>query len=329
MGLPRSLEETRETARAGEHAGFHWMGIADSPSVYQESYLHQLEAARVTERILVGPMATHVVARHPVIVGNLLATMNEFTGGRAVGTVATGNSAARGLKMKPAKIAELGQAVDAIRSYWRGEGGAFKESEIPPTSITREACPLFIAADGPRSAALAGEVGDGIVYGSTLKEDVVVRRFEAARRRDGQELWVGPTVSLKETPDDVRAELGAMIVAMANRAFRGDLDERGIPADIQEDVREMWRRYDYGYHADTTRPHNEQVVSDRLAEYLVEHFCVWGSEAQWRERLDMLAANSCDGVMFILGQSNQPETVREIGARLHSLGVQEPARQVA
>ena len=83
MLLPRSLEETREVARLGEAAGFEWMGVADSPTVYQESYLHQVEAARETERIMIGPIVTHVVARHPVIVANLLATFNELTDGRS------------------------------------------------------------------------------------------------------------------------------------------------------------------------------------------------------------------------------------------------------
>ena len=324
MVLPRSLEETRAAARAGEEAGFAWMGVADSPTVYQESYLHQLEAARATERMRIGPMASHVVARHPVIVANLLATLNEFTGGRAVGTLATGNSAARGLKLKPATIAQLGEAVRAIRSIWRGEGGRYGESEVPPTGLERRGCPIVIAADGPRSAALAGEVADGVVYGSTLKPEVLAARLRAARRREDQRFWVGPAVSLEDSVGGVRDELGAMVVAMANRAFRGDLAERGVPEDLHEDVRAMWASYDYGFHADATRPRNIQVVSDLLAEHLVEHFCVWGDEARWRERLDGLRAQGVDGVMFILGQADQPRVVRAIGERLQRLGLLAP-----
>lgn len=333
MLLPRGLQETQEVARAGEAAGFQWLGVADSPTVYQESFLHQLEAARATESIKVGPMASHLVARHPVIVGNMLATLNEFTDGRAVGTIATGNSAARGLKLKPATVEELGRGIEAIRSYWRGEGASFssrvyRDSQIPQTGLERRACPIFVAADGPKAAAMAGDVGDGILYGGTLKEEVLARRIEAGRRRSEQQVWIGPTVSVRETVDEVREELGAMIVAMANRAFRGDLDESGIPPDVQQDVREMWRRYDYGFHADTTRPHNVQVVSDRLAEYLIEHFCIWGSEERWAERLKSIREQGCDGVMFILGQAKQVEAVREIGRRLERLGLMSPRQPV-
>jgi hypothetical protein len=111
-----------------------------------------------------------------------------------------------------------------------------------------------------------------------------------------------------------------MIVAMANRAIRGDLDERGIPPELQADVREMWRQYDYAFHADVTRPRNLELVSSPLADYLTDTTCIWGDEARWAERLDALETQGCDGVLFIIGQPDQRRTVRELGARLQSIG---------
>ena len=35
MVLPRRIDDTREAARLAEAAGFDWMGVADSPTVYQ------------------------------------------------------------------------------------------------------------------------------------------------------------------------------------------------------------------------------------------------------------------------------------------------------
>jgi hypothetical protein len=117
--------------------------------------------------------------------------------------------------------------------------------------------------------------------------------------------------------------MGALLVAMANRALRGDLDERGIPPSLQDGIREMWRRYDYGFHAGTTRPRNESAVDAEVADYLVEHLCVWGSEARWRSTLDRLAGAGVDGVMFILSRSDGTG-VREVGERLAALGLLAP-----
>lgn len=330
MVLPRNIDDTREAARIGEAAGFDWMGVADSPTVYQESFLHQLEAANATARIKVAPMTSHLVARHPVIVGNLLATLNEITDGRAVGTITTGNSAARGLGMKPAKLSEMAEGFAAIRGYWRGDGGPFdagpfKGSSIPATGIERRGCPLILGADGPKAAALAGEIGDGILYGGSMDPEVRQRRLAAGRTRPDQEAWIAPTVSLGETHDEVRDDLGAMVVAMANRAMRGDLAERGVPAELHPDVEEMWRSYDYGFHADNSRPRNTGVVSDALASHLIDSLCLWGDEDRWRGLIDELEAEGWTGVMLILGQATQLGVLRQIAERLQALGQIVPA----
>lgn len=320
MTLPRSADEVRAVAVDAERAGWHWMGVADSPAVYQESYLHQLEALRVTERLAVGPMVSHVVVRHPLVVGNLLATLHELGGGRAIGTIGTGNSAARGLGLAPATVAELDEAVAAIRGYWSGAGGSYRGSRIPATHIERPACPIFIAADGPKATALAARVGDGLLYGGTMDPAVLERRAAAGRTRPDQELWAAPAVSLAETVEDVLADMGAMAVAMANRAFRGDLHERGVPERLHADIREMWRRYDYAHHADNTRPENVRRISPALAAYLVEHFVIWGDERRWAAKLDLLRASGFHGVHFILGQGGQRHLVSALSDRLRALG---------
>jgi len=320
MIFPRRASETRRVAERAEALGFSWLGIADSPTVYQESYLHQLEALRSTRRLIVGPVTTHVTLRHPLIVGNLLATLSEIGDGRIVGVLATGNSGARGIGLKPATVRQLGEAVAAIRGYWAGVGGRFAESRIPPTGLARKGCPLFIAADGQRVAALAGDQGDGMLYGGTMEPTVLARRIAAGRRRADQKLWLGPAVSLAPTIGTAIEEMGTLVVAMANRAFRGDLFERGIPESLHAEIRAMWQRYDYAYHADSTRPLNADIVSPALAEFLIEHFVIWGDASRWRSKLDLLRGHGCDGIMFILGQGDAEQACEAIASRLRELG---------
>jgi 5,10-methylenetetrahydromethanopterin reductase len=321
MMFPRSVAETPRVARRAEALGFSWIGFADSPVVYQESYLHQLEALHATARLRVGPVVTHVTLRHPLVVGNLLATLNEIGGGRTVGVVASGNSGARGVGLRPGTVKQLGEAIDAIRGYWAGQGGTFGESRFPTTGITRPGCPLLVAADGQAMAKLAGDRADGLFYGGTMEPAVLARRVQAGRTRSDQALWIGPAMSFGRTVGEVLDEMGALVVAMANRAFRGDLHERGIPESLHADVLELWRRYDYAFHADTARPRNLQIVSPALAEYLVEHFVIWGDADRWRDKLGSLRTQGSDGVMFILGPGKEGEVVEAIAARLVELGL--------
>jgi 5,10-methylenetetrahydromethanopterin reductase len=297
----------------------HWVGIADSPTVYQDSFVHQIEALHVTKRLLVGPVASHVVIRHPVVIGNLLATINELSGGRCLPALATGNSAARGLGLRPSKLAELREGVAAIRSYWDGAEGPYGATRIPSTDRPRPGCPIIIAADGPKTAALAGEIGDGIMYSGTLAPGVRQRRLAAGRPREEQQAWLAPCVSLAETPEGVREDIGALLVAMTNRALRGDLDERGVPAELQDEIRAMWAAYDYSVHADTSKPRNAGLMSDALGDYLVDSFCVWGDEARWRERLGELAAEGWTGVSLVFDPQVTADKVAAVGERLRTL----------
>ena len=87
-------------------------------------------------------------------------------------------------------------------------------------------------------------------YGGTMEPAVLARRITVGRTRPEQKLWLGPAVSLAPTVGSVLNEMGTLVVAMANRAFRGDLFERGIPEALHADVHAMWKSYDYAYHAD-------------------------------------------------------------------------------
>jgi 5,10-methylenetetrahydromethanopterin reductase len=169
-------------------------------------------------------------------------------------------------------------------------------------------------------AALAGDQGDGMFYGGTMEPIVLERRIAVGRKRSDQKLWLGPAVSLAPTVGKVLDEMGTLVVAMANRAFRGDLFERGIPEALHADVHAMWKRYDYAYHADSTRPQNLEVVSQALAEYLVEHFVIWGDAPRWRSKLGLLRGCGCNGIMFILGQGDAEQTTGAIALRLQELG---------
>lgn len=319
--LPRDLEETRAVARIAEAGGMSWLGVADSPTVYQDSYLHQVEAAHATARLRIGPAATHFTVRHPVVIANALATLDEISKRRVTAIVATGNSAARGFGIKPTKLAAFAEGVEAMRGYWAGESVAFGETRIPATERERQGCPLLIAADGPKAAARAGEVGDGILYSGTMDADVRRRRLAAGRTRAGQEAWISPLASLAESRGEVREELGALLVAMTNRAMRGDLEERGVPAELQDEIRGLWREYDYAVHADSSKPRNAQLVSDRLADYLIDHLCIWGSSARWGERIAELEEDGWDSLVLILDRGRAVEDSAAIIARLDGLGL--------
>ncbi len=263
----------------------------------EDAWLHMAEAARVTSTIALGPMVTHVVIRHPLVVANQLATLDELSGRRVRAAIGTGNSAARGLGLAPATLAQMGEAIELMRGYWPGEGGRYGATWVPPSGIVRPPVPLYVGATVPGRLALGGSVGDGVVYSGSLGDEVLRRRVAAARAVRGAEaqVWVAVATSATEDRATVRRELGPALVAIANRALRGDLTERAVPMELQEDVRAMHACYDYAAHGTFERPDNAEMISDRLADHLLDQFCLVGSPDQRAATLHRLEAAGVDG----------------------------------
>jgi 5,10-methylenetetrahydromethanopterin reductase len=316
MIMPRDLAGTRAAAQAAEQANLSWIAFGDSPVVFGDSYLHQAEAARVTQDIHVGPMVSHVVVRHPVVVAGLLSTLQELSGGRAICVLGTGNSAARGIGLPPARLSQLRAAVAMMREHWAGRAAAFGDSVVPATGVARPTAPIFLAGDGPKIARLGGKIGDGFIFSGAIDDELIRRRQAAAADAP---FWVAAAVSPATTITEVRDDLGSVLVAIGNRALRGDLTERGVPQHLHAEVRAMHDRYDYGQHGAHERPVNAAIISRELSEFLADRFCLWGDDIQLGSRLHALDAAGCAGVMFIVNRPDPVDTIVTLGQRIGRL----------
>ncbi len=310
---PVDILETEVMAQAAEAAGFAWIGVGDSPLLYQEAFLHQMAILRSTERLLCGPFVTHFVARHPVIVATALSTLEAVAPGRVRAVAGSGNSAARGLGLKPTSRATLKEAFGLVRAIWDGRGGTWAGANVPATGQRRKGSPLFLAGDGPKTAALSAEIADGYVYSGPSGHTLPGWVSSGATPR-----WLALTASDAESPEAARAELGSMIAAMANRALRSVESQNLIPADLHADVERLRNYYDYGYHSDIGRPRNNDHVSARLWACLLDEFAVWGTPERWSGRIAKLAA-AFDGLMFVLPPRTAPGKVTAFGRRLHPI----------
>lgn len=177
---------------------------------------------------------------------------------------------------------------------------------------------------------LGAELGDGVLYSGSLEPQVLARRVAAALQGHGgavrqgepwsraHQFWVAAACSVND-PIEASRELGPALVAIANRALRGDLDERGIPKALQDDVAAMRDHYDYAAHGTYERPRNRDVMSAQLTDHLLRSFCITGSEEAWRERLVSLRAAGVDGVVFIVNQADELATLAAVIERLRRL----------
>jgi G6PDH family F420-dependent oxidoreductase len=184
-------------ARAAEDHGFEFALISDhyhpwtdregqSPFVW--SVLGGIAAS--TRRITVATGVTCPTVRiHPAIVAQASATVATMLPGRFLLGVGTGenlNEHIMGARWPEVMVrqAMLAEAVEVIRLLWRGgmqshQGRYFTVENARLYSLPEKPPPLLIAASGPKSAELAGRVGDGLI-GTGEPDSTVMEAFTAA-----------------------------------------------------------------------------------------------------------------------------------------------------
>jgi coenzyme F420-dependent glucose-6-phosphate dehydrogenase len=243
LGYSLSCEEHRPEdlvrfAQRAEAVGFEYASISDhfhpwveaqgnSPFVW--AVLGGLAASTTT--LQVGTGVTCPIKRyHPAIVAQAAATVASMMPGRfflGVGTGENLNEHVVGGGWPPyAERAErLEEAISIIRALWTGDNinhdGAYYTvqnarlytlPEVPP--------PMVVAASGPRSAALAGRIGDGLI--SAAVDRAVVDGFLAARDGASTERPRYLQMNVCWADDETEARRTAHRIC-ANVALKGEL----------------------------------------------------------------------------------------------------------
>ena len=99
--LPPAPDTYAHWCRLSEEAGFDVIWVPDSQSLYRELYVSCAICAANTTRTLLGPNVTNPLTRHPATAASAIATVDEFSGGRALFGIATGDSAVLNLGSAP------------------------------------------------------------------------------------------------------------------------------------------------------------------------------------------------------------------------------------
>nr|WP_101397599.1 LLM class flavin-dependent oxidoreductase [Phycicoccus duodecadis] len=238
-------EPWRETAprwKAVEELGFDhawtydhlvWGGLPDSPWLSAVPTL--AAAAGVTQRIGLGTFVSSPNQNHPYTYARDVITLDDLTGGRFLCGVGTGGDLdARllgqdlTLRRRVDRFHEFVPLLDRLlrEDHVSHEGEWYRtdDARTLPGPV-RHRVPLLVAANGPRSLALAAALGDGwVTYGGrgeTLDAwfDHVaglVERFDEALAEQGR-TGLGRYLSLDSSPR-FSLESAGLYAEMAGRA---------------------------------------------------------------------------------------------------------------
>lgn len=312
----------RDYVQLCESLGYDNVWFGDSQNIWRESGVVMGAAAVGTKRIVFGTGVTNAVTRHRSLLASSWATLAEFTQGRAVLGIGTGDSSLRTMGLKPLKLAELEQAIDELRALFRGEevqeatsGAKYHLNYLQgPVDV-----PIYIAASAPKILQMSGRIADGvIVLVGTAPHfiEAALERIEAGARESGRTLadlrivlWTPTAIhdDRTEARDLVRAHVSRVVI-------------RPLPApvdpELQGAVDRIRQSYDYYHHMDTEASH-----ADLVPDELVDLFALAGTPEECEKRLSEIRGLGVDQVSIVPfvrpGQSKEStiRTFAEIAGR--------------
>jgi alkanesulfonate monooxygenase SsuD/methylene tetrahydromethanopterin reductase-like flavin-dependent oxidoreductase (luciferase family) len=229
--------QVRDLAVAGEERGYagiwtwdHLSGVVHGQDHVLEGWTLLSALAVETSRVMLGPLVLNQANRDAGVVAQMAATLQEVSGGRLLlgvgaGTSPTGSYVAEQLALgrepahDPERRAALAEYIGVVRQAWGGEVGGvggFLRPEPPP--------PIIVAAFGPKLAAIAGQVADGINTQAALPalEGVVAEARAAAPDPDAFLVtvfaglgpdWLDPDSARRRRLDAVGVDRLILVVA--------------------------------------------------------------------------------------------------------------------
>lgn len=194
--------DVRAAAVAADEAGFDgiwtWDHLRDpdgDPAGVPECMVTLAALAEVTKRLMLGPLVLNVSSRHPGLLANMAATIQQVSGGRLILGLGAGGSKATpyareqealGLSVEPdaVRAQRVADAAQILRRLWAGDRSSFTGSHYrldKPEGYLRAdpAPPIVIGGFGPRMAAIAGKHGDG--FNTQARHPQLAQLAEIAR----------------------------------------------------------------------------------------------------------------------------------------------------
>ncbi len=301
---PPETDSFARWCRYAEELDFDAVFIADSQSLYRELYVSSAICAMETSEIIFGPCVTNPVTRHPAVAASAIGTINELSGGRAFWGIATGDSAVLNLGLKPAKLAEMREYILAVRGMLE-EGSAEYQGKNNRLSWHKSRVPIHIAAEGPRTLRLAGEVADGVIIGTGFIPEVIADTLtyidegarKSGRRVEDLDLWWLVDAHVDGDGERAREDIRTSLAASAHHSFAFTLEGKRIPTELESGIRALRDGYKTSEHNVIEKGNNAALVDEYgLRDYLADRFAIVGTPEECRKRLEVLGNMGVTGL---------------------------------
>lgn len=296
----RPIQETAALVRTAEELGYNGAWVPDSQSAFREGFMALAAAAAATSTIKIAAGVSNPVTRHPAVIASTFATLDEYSGGRAILGIGVGDSAVRTIGQPPAKLARFEEVIHALKALMLGETVEIDgtENRLP---WSKRDVPIIVASAGPKSLQLAGRIADGVLFqvgaepqlAAWAIENVRIGAEQAGRSFDDLKIYCRIATSVSHDREWARKQAHGYISVAGNTTFAAAPADR-IPADLAADLKRMSESYDYFQHGSNASSQSA-LVTDRI----IDAISIAGTPAEALPRFQELVALGVDGFVMV------------------------------
>lgn len=195
------IDDTDYVVRA-EELGYSHAWFADSQMIWSDCYAAMALAAVRTSRMALGTGVSVVGTRIAPVTAHSIATINRLAPGRTFLALGNGNTAWRMMGHKPVTLAQFAEYTRVVRGLLDGDEVELThrgrtsviQFQMPDLGFIElePRIPIYLSGFGPKSQALAGRYGDGLVTSippAPWAMDRIRANVEAGAAESGRDLY--------------------------------------------------------------------------------------------------------------------------------------------
>ncbi len=255
--------------------------------------------AAKTDKIEIGTGITNPYTAHPAWIAGGIASLNEFSDGRARLGIGAGdkNTLENLCITRESPLNDVLNAVNVARELFNGEKSNI-ENVTSNASLNYQAgdIPIYIGAQGPQMLGMASKYGDGILINASHPRD-----FKWSINQIGEtdaEIVAYTSFSMDQKRDAARKKAREPVSFIASGAPDQVLDRHGI--DIQR-ARKIGQHIKNGDFSD-----GFNLVSDQM----IDSFSISGSPDECRERVEEIFNTGVD--IVVIGSPIGPDPEKSL-----------------
>lgn len=292
------MQENVSLGLKTEELGYDGVWVADSHSVMRDAYAVLAVLAVQTRHIKLASGVTLTGTRHPAVLANSWASMQELSAGRAILGIGIGESAVHNLGLKAERLAVFEEKVKVIKALIRGETIHYEGTDIQMTWGSPEHdVPIIMACSGPKSLQLGGRIADGVLFqvGSNPRfvdyalDNIRQGAQASGRKLEDLTLYMRVAVAVADDREKARNEVLSYASIAAGTVYAS------IPRDYFDD--ELWQELSYfkSHYDYTKHGSNDSIHKDLLSARIVDAVAIAGTPAEAIERFQQLSAKGLNG----------------------------------